>query len=387
MKRGIIHSGLSTLILLSTASASDKPKRIWTADLNSASEVQKAGPVDENTHTFVTFVNQTHVAAALLFPLRVNGVWPERDETQRSHLLILILDAENGKVLHSRYWDDLKGEAASAHGFEVQVANSGELIVMVGNELLRLSSELEIRVQRTLPRTKEERNGLTYYDHWSLAASPVGRSALLVHRDIDRGCENHWISTDDLTDESVNPTPHCGSSPIVMTKDSAVFNVVQPRRHRPPLMKQDRAGVLQPLCTSCDGAVFSAFGKDLLLLGTGHAASYAIIDLEGREICRGSHGFGADRILQTSGSSVANRVAFLYGSLRGSLFHSWRGSDKIIVVDADKKNEVASIHLSDKGTSIASEWKVFITPRLALSPDGKELAVLREHVLELMAIP
>ncbi len=153
--------------------------------------------------------------------------------------------------------------------------------------------------------------------------------------------------------------------------------------------KGTRGGPSSQLWTSC-GLVLKAFGSHLVLLALQHPRhTYAIIDENGKELWRERLGHGADRILGVSGSAAANRVAIPYGSLRNSIIHGWVTTDHIVILDADKKRRITEVDYPGKGEHIVSEWQVFNTTRLALSPDGRLLAVLRSDgdALELLAIP
>jgi len=365
----------------------DKPKHIWTTELNRLPEVKNTGPVDANTRFFLTFTDNSHLAVGLFFPLRVNGILPGRTPAQRSRTLILMVDGLTGKTLHFRGWNDFQGEPAVIDGYDMRPANTNELLVVVGNDVLRLSPELEVLAQRSLVRSAQEKHGLTYYDYWNLVASPAGNFALLIHKGLDECCENHWISTRNLADDKRLVGPNSLSSTLLMENGAIVFNTAGDAHHRLFASKLEHEGPPQLLCSSC-GAVFTAFGKDLILLGLAqHSVSYIIVDIDGTEFYRTNLGHGADRVLQVSGSSATNRVALLCGSLRTSFLRGWRDTNRIVVLDADVKHKVVEIDSSGEGEHPGNDWQVFNTPRLALSPDGTRLAILRGSTLELLAIP
>ena len=380
----LVLLGLLLQFVGTRISANDKPKPIWAVDLSSAKEIEESGPLDPNTDVFVTFIDQTRIAVGLLFQIRIDAHQPGRPDNWKSHTLVLIVDAGSGKVLRSRSWEEFRGRPAAAEGFQMRPANSSEFLAMIGNDVVRLSSELDILARRTLPRTAQEKHALTYYDDWELVVSPGGDSALLVHRKLDGSAENHWISTKDLSDLTVTAAPDHFSWSNALADSTIVYNVAQRDLHRLLPWKQKGDGVVMPLCSSCQGRVLGAFGRNLIFLAY-DSASYTIVDTSGKEIYN-RHGSGVEGIGQLSGSSRANRAAFSYGSLRRSLFHGWHSADHIIVVDADAKREVARIDSSDEGKEIGN-WQLFNQLLLAMSPDGRRLAIMKGINLQLLAIP
>lgn len=364
-------------------------KTAWTIDLKSIPDVEYPGPANLNTRSSVTFIDNKQIAVGIVVPLRVNGRWPEIDQ-QRLCVLLFTIDSETGKILHRRVWDDFQGRPATERGLAMHPINSYELLVIVGDELLRLSSELETLSRRPLVPESAGRNSQMHYDNWDLVTSPKGDSAVLVHRNLDLSGKFHWISTRDLTDETVvAPGPGYISSGAAFVNETMVFNQWQPDVHSGNTFRSMRTGETEPLCLSYPRTrVLGAFGNALVVLGMRPAASYGIVDLDCHVLYRKHYGHGSDSIDYVSGSSKANRFAFTYGGLRASLIRGWYETNHIVVVDADTRRELLNIGVSDYETTIG-DWHVLIggTVRLALSPDGRSLAVLRGSTLQLVTIP
>ena len=116
------------------------------------------------------------------------------------------------------------------------------------------------------------------------------------------------------------------------------------------------------------------------------AASHEIIDIHGNERYRRKLGHGADTIVSVGGAAQADRVAFAYGALRSFPLGNWHGSDHIVVLDVGAKREVEIPNPPDKGIE-KGQAQFFIPPSLALSPDGRHLAVCKGASLALWDVP
>jgi hypothetical protein len=372
---------LSTDKLTSTAA--------WTVDLNSIRDVEYPGPADLDTRSSVTFIDNKQIAVGVVVNLRVNGRWPEIDQ-QKLCVLLFTIDADTGKILHRRVWSDFQGRPATERGLAMRPVNSHELLVIVGDELLRLSSNLGTLSRRPLAPESEGRNGQMHYDNWDIVTSPKGDSAVLLHRNVEVSGNFHRISTKDLTDETVvTPGPGYVSSGPAFVNETILFNQWQPNVHSGNTFRSMRTGETEPLCLKYPRTrVLGAFGNGLVVLGLRPAASFAIVDLRCNVLYKKHHGHGSDSIDYVSTSSEINRFAFTYGGLRSSLIKGWHETNHIVVVDADARGELLNIGVSDYGAAIGG-WHVLVGGALkpALSPDGRSLAVLRGSILQLVTIP
>jgi hypothetical protein len=373
-----------TSFLTQEANARDLPVQRWAIDLNSSAEVKNAGPIDANTRINVVYLGQNRIAVALLFPIRVDGKFPPARDQETWRALLLSVEGADGKIQHSFQFDDFHGEGASSEWLQMGVLNSDELLVIFGNELLRFSSDMVPLVRRTLPREMKVRNGLHYYDHWSFLVDCIRDTALLTHASLGGSADNRWISTKDLGDAE---TAHVGNflgSRVVLVGRQVIFTNSDPKSKKSTAMVEADGQAVRPLC---DGAVLASFGQSLLFLDRRQAASHVVVNLQGQEIYERQRGFGSDRILAASGAVQANRVAFVYGALRGSLFSGWSSNDHIILLDADLKREIEVPNPSNKGVPAGDQAQVFNSLALALSPDGRAVAIAQSARVTLWVVP
>ncbi len=289
----------------------------WVIDLNSLAEVKNAGPIDANRRINVVYLGQNRIAVALLFPIRVDGKFPPVRDEETWRALLLSVGGADGKIQHSFQFEDFHGEGANSEWLQMGVLNSDELLVIFRNELLRFSSDMVPFVRRTLPREMKVRNGLHYYDHWSFLVDPLRDVALLTLVSLGGNADNHWISTN-LAEAAAADVCNFPWSRAVLVGRQVIFTNFDPKSKKSTAMVEAEGQAVRPLC-DCDGAVLASFGQSLLFLHRRPAASHLIVNLQGQEIYERQSGFGADRILAASGAVQANRVAFVYGALRGSL--------------------------------------------------------------------
>lgn len=142
-------------------------------------------------------------------------------------------------------------------------------------------------------------------------------------------------------------------------------------------------GSPRPLCAKCTGLVHGTFGSELIFLEARH--SYSVVDAEGKVHYRGGRlGGRADTIGSVSGAITKNRVAFEFGHL-GRLLE-----ETIVVLDVDMKKEILRFAANQEAIRTVVGGFVretFVSPQLALSPDGLKLAVLTGSVLEIFEVP
>jgi hypothetical protein len=383
---GIVAALLAVLTCLLTqeVNAKDLAVRHWSIDLNSSAEVKNAGPIDANTRIKVVYLGQNHIAVALLFPIRVNGKWPPVRDQGTWRALLLSVEGASGKIQYSFQFDDFHGEGASPDWLQMGVLNSDELLIIFGNELLRFSSDMVPVVRRTLPREMKVRNGLHYYDQWGFVTNPTQDSALLTHVTVDRSLDESWISTKDLKEIGVAHFGNFHSSSSALFDRRVMFTSSDLNPKKPTTMIETDGQAAKPLG---EGTLLASFGQSLLFMHRHKGASHVVINLEGKQIYTRQLGFGSDRILAASGAEQRNRVAFVYGALRASIFGGWSSHDHIVILDTDIKSEVEIPSRADKGVDVGRQVQVFNSPALSLSPDGKALAVVEGSAATLWDLP
>jgi hypothetical protein len=366
---------------MATSKTGEQPTALVSArltDVEAYKDSSRIGPVSE---LCVTFLDNDRVAfGTLLSSFPDSNAGREFRETIRSNAVLGIVDARSGSIRSVKQWSSMNGEPAMVEKFTLVRDGSGGLLAGIGTQLLRLSSELETLATRTLPLNPTERNGYTYVDSWAILADKAGPSTLLIRFGSDRAVENHWISRETLKDESSTPAPRYSYPSAFLVANQVLFNETYDYLNdhtEHPVLLQQRGSEAHPLCSSCIGAVSASFGNNLILLSTKPSASYAVVDLRGNVLHRATHGKPAEFINRSSGAADTNRVAFLYGHLPTIYFN---------VFDADLKKEVWEYKLDVQPEKVGSFGVTFTTPRLALSPDGRKLAVLANSVLSIFSI-
>jgi hypothetical protein len=360
------------------------PVQTWAIDLNSLADVHEAGSIDANTRIKLAYLGQSRIAIALLFPIPVKGKFPSKRDEGTWRALLLSVESSDGKIMHSFRFDDFDGEGANSAWLQIGVANSDELLAIFGNELIRFSSDLVPLTRRTLPREMKERNGLHYYDRWYFLTNPTQETALLTHVRVGGSADDRWISTKDLEEIEAAHFGDFHSSRLVLLGRRVIFTNSDLKQKKSTTMEEVDGQAAQPLY---DGAILGSFGQDLLFLHRRPAASHVVVNLQAKEVYERQRGFGSDMILTTSGAVRDNRIAFVYGALRGSSFGGWSSSDHVIVLDADLKREVEIPNPRDSGMHVGDQSQVFNTPALALSPNGRALAIVDGPRMTLWDVP
>ena len=173
-------------------------------------------------------------------------------------------------------------------------------------------------------------------------------------------------------------------SSAALVDRNVVFTNVESDIKKAVVMVQGEGHPARPISA---GALCATFGEGLVLVRIFPAASHVVVDLHGQQIYQSRIGTGSDRILAASGAVTGNRIAFVYGALRGSPFSGWSSNEHVLVLDADLKREIEVPNPPDKGAHVTNQVQVFNSPALALSSDGKELAVAKGNNLTLWMVP
>jgi hypothetical protein len=365
------------------------PHRVLDIDLRSLSQIEAVGPLTDAGGQILTFLDQRHIAIAMTFPSAPPIDQGATQEPFRK-LLVLVLNAQTGKVESSRSWLDLSGGAyRDTHLAHI---DSGEMLLLIEGHLLRLSSSLDTRAERTLDPSSL----------WGLMVSSSGALAVLFQTSVHdkESIQVHWISTQTLADLKLMPGI---SQPTVLLDDSIVYSpVIRPPydeeslKDKTPLVLDDK-GQSRALCASCPGVAVAAFGEGLVVVGHKPSSSYSIVDRTGAVIFDATHGGQGDGVIRAGTTfSKANRIAFNYGHLRVSPPGSgktpsisapaYSAENDVIVFDADKRSETVEMALSDTGEKSGNRTS-FSPPKLGLSPDGKLLAVFYAGTLQVFEVP
>ena len=178
------------------------PKAIWTSDLSSQNVYQEASELRRSLPESFghAFLDDRTIAVSLDF--QFGG-----DLSRRHNNPIVIVDAANGTIAKSHTWK-WEGRLSSFDNAVLLPVGNSACLVVIGNELFRLSHTLEITAQRELPRQVVPLLGNMYQDHWTILTDPGAKKALLVHFPFvpddtaEKHGEAHWISAETLEDES-----------------------------------------------------------------------------------------------------------------------------------------------------------------------------------------
>jgi hypothetical protein len=354
-------------------------EKLWSIDLRHVPQIAAIGPLSEAGGITITFLGQNRIALGLNFPTSVPA--SKSNLTENFHkTLIIVVDAKTGNIESSRSWPEVKGGAYNT--INLGHANSGDLLLMRQDHLLLLSSTLEILVDRALDPT----------DLWYLLVDSSGSSALLsrtAHDNYD-SITNHWISTTTLKDLRITPGVRGSTGSTLVVNENVIFSpIIRPPYDSNSLKEVpavfDRSGQTRPLCASCLGAAIAAFGDDFIVVAHHPRASYSVVNARSEEIIfDATHGDEGDGVLLASPAfSTSNRIALQYGRIDLARRIS---EDTLIVFDADKRAEIMRMNLSYPGQTVGNHTS-FATPRLAMSPDGKLLAVMGTDTLQVLKLP
>jgi hypothetical protein len=173
--------------------------------------------------------------------------------------------------------------------------------------------------------------------------------------------------------------------------DDYIKNAVQAMRSgrrapEVPVMICDVSGAARKLCESCAGAVAAAFGRGLVLINAEPHGDYLVADTSGNIKFKGRT-WNQGLVAGASGSTGVNRVGFLVGS--GVRFDgkSLESEERVVVLDIDKGGPVLEFSWKENSKTIGAGMMQLTAPKLALSPEGKQLAVLVGSTVRVYQVP
>jgi hypothetical protein len=376
---------------MGTASFVDAPVALRTLDLSTVPAYRDAanGPGIRKDGLGLTFADDNTVLVSAQFEF-----WPESGgkfsiKTQHAsyNTAVLSVDVQTGTGHNAQVWQGWEGSPAILDGSEIHSAGNSGSLIAIGNQLLSLSHTLDVVATRELPLNRIQFNGYPQQDQWTLLTDSRSKRALLVRFPFTpeetsrvRG-DAHWISVDTLEDQSSFLVPQWDWMGAAIVGDSVVFNKLG-ANHQPASI-QIKDAEPRPLCAECFGGVEGTFGSGLIFLRGQN--QFWVTDSSGA-ILYHQKGMGgkADSIGGVTGAVTNNRVAFVFGHLGRRL------EDTVIVLDMDAKKEIWHLDINMKPITTQVGRLVeesFPSIHLALSPDGKMLAIVTGTVLSLYEIP
>jgi len=296
---------------------------------------------------------------------------------------ILLLDAGTGTLL-SR----IPSSAPTfLSGFErapiVVPLRDGRFLVKSWNLLRLLSADGQELKRRTLTLESVQASyntKLLLWDRWDIAASPDGTAALATrHRSSHREAEEHWLSTDTLDDIEVE-SADSGRCCLAVSRKHVVYSSSAPKLE--PLWIRAKGAAARLLCAKCFGDNGVFLNDDHVVFATWPKASLAIASTGGAIKFRRSFGEADDTILAISVAATPQRVAFLSGP---GHVPATVANYKIGIFDVDQKRLVLKMSLAIP-THRTERLTTIISPQIAVSPDGKSLAVLTNSALQLYSL-
>lgn len=257
---------------------------------------------------------------------------------------------------------------AYEHNYKALPLADGGFAVFANDELKKFSNQFVPGPSYATPR---ERAG-EYFDRWITDTAPGGRTILLYsHQPGKEQGKWSWLRTTDLVPIRSIQGP---SVKTLRASDTAgIFDGVSGSELYPP-------GEANALCTRCSAYFLT---DELLFLYT--AESYVIRTIAGKE-----QGVGNLRVSASdfTRAAQASRFAYLTGHYEGSGFpiqtHFDSITAKIMVRDWSTNKVVTEIDVNEPAGNPSAGLSQMA---LALSPDGKQLAVLLHHTLTLYSLP
>jgi len=332
------------------------PTKIWSLDLSVDKDFKNRFGVEEVSldPPAINFLNNSQIICDFYSGAKIGA--GEAHSLTGYH--VLEIDGHTG-ALGRRL-----GFNAFENNYRALPVADGGFVVLANDELRKFSNQFVPGSSYSTPRAQEGQ----YFDHWLIDVAPGGNTVLLSsHQSGEKLARWTRLHTTDLTaTESVNAYP----TQIIRASETAgIFDNMGDLQ----LLSSGKATVL---CTRC-GAYFLT--NDLLFLDK--VKSYSIQTIAGEK--RGSGTLDVEAGALTR-AAQATRFAYVTGHYVGSGFpiqsHFDSISGRIMVIDWTTNKPLAEIDVSEPARSPSAG---FTQMALALSPDGKSLAVLLHHTLSL----
>jgi hypothetical protein len=345
---------------LAVSASAQKPTQLWSIDLSA----------DQDFHKRLTVLEVSLDAPSINFLSDSQIICYFYDGEKGGYNLsmppsgyhVLEIGANNGA-----FGRKLDFQPVDDHSRALPTDDGG-FVVFTGKELKKFNNEFAPGVSYPTPR---EQVG-DALDRWLVDVAPSLQAILLYyHRPGDPQGRWTWLHTKDLT--VVESFQSSLTAMIHASDTAAVFDGVGNQQ----LLPARKATVI---CERCDVHFLT---NDLLFVDK--EKSYDIQTLAGKQQGAGKLAIQA---LHFTRAAHATRVAYVTGSYVGWGFpivtHLTSIKGKVTVLDWRTNKQVGEINVNEP---LVNPSAGLTQMALALSPDGKRLAVLLRHTLTLYRLP
>jgi len=335
--------------------------RLWVLDLGSVPSYRqlRVQGTEVARAASVVFVDSNTVAVTY----RVISARSSTDATDG----ISFFDASSGVFRDSLQWSGHDRFSADRNFIRLLPTRKGDFLVVVGRSIRHYSALHKETSVRTLAL------GDNSNWEWVVRVAPGGDTALLK-RFGPGANEDHWISTETLEDRSVVAAPfygygyEVGQGFVVYTTQGGTTDRNQIRIHT-------STGEDKILCPDCKGGAFGIVG-DRIFFGRLPTGSAMIAKTDGTVLLRKTLSSVRAPLGQVSVARDSGDVAFYASFLKSGLAREFHAKSTIVVLNALTLQERRRFDFDEPGEEGDGNSQKFLSPILAISPDGAKLALL-----------
>jgi hypothetical protein len=372
-KRFVSRFRISVVLLLTCAAvlflllafrphstSAQSPTKLWSIDLASDKDFHKRLGIEEVLldPPTIDFLNDAHLICGFYSGAKIGT----GEESVSTGYHILEISALHGSLEQKMEFN------AFENGYRALPASDGGFAVFADDKLQKFSDHFESGPVYPTPRVQTGE----YFDRWRVDVSPTGQTILLyAHQAGDDAAKWTWLRATDLSVIKAIQGPRTAA--MKASDIAGIFTGIDDES-----LLADRKTTV--LCSRCRAHFLT---DDLLFLDKGN--SYSIEAVTGKELGTG----GLDvQALNLSHAAHATRFAYVTGHYVGggsplqTHFESITG--KIMVLDWSSNKPISEIDVNEPAGNPSAG---FTQMALALSPDGKYLAVLLHHTLSLYRLP
>lgn len=335
------------------------PTKLWSIDLGTDNDFQRRLGIEEVllSPPSIEFLNDAKLICGFYTGAKIGS-----SEAQGGNgydvLGIYTQNGALGRRLRFSAWEN---------DYRILPVVDNSFVVLAGDELKKFNSEFD--ASAVIPAARVE--GEKQFDRRETDVSPTGKTVLLYsHQPGDDQAEWRWLRSEDLSVIRSIHAPVATGTGIKTADDEAIRGAAFDQ------ILFDRDGE-RTVCARC---AVHFITDDLLFLDYGH--SYSIETTKGQEQHSGELNVEA---LHFTRSSRASRIAFLTGHyIQGNSSNPDSIAGRIMVLDWKKKKQVTEISWTEPVHDPSAGLNQMA---LALSPDGKYLAVLLHQTLSFYRLP